>query len=159
MGQFSMEIMLHPPGSLPHGNLQAPRTTLAAKFSIQHIAAATLATQGAAAEAFHANTLTDPFISALHGKVVLGKFEPVLPSPNDRPARVVITRTDGTILTGTCLSARGGQDRPFTRKEIIEKGRATIEAVYPDAPERLIPLIDSANEGLRWGDLIRTIVK
>lgn len=136
----------------------SPRTTLAAKFSMQHVAAATLATGGATAEAFHADTLADPAIAALRGKVKLAPFAPDMPPPNDRPARVTVTRTDGTTLTGTCLSARGGQDRPFTREEIVEKGRASIAATYSKAPDRLLPLLDAPAQDLRWGDLVRDIV-
>jgi 2-methylcitrate dehydratase PrpD len=133
-----------------------PRTTLAAKFSIQHISAATLATGRADADAFHSSTLTDPGITALREKVLIAPYEPEMPPPNDRPAKVTIALADGTHLSGECLSARGGQDRPFSRAEIVTKGRINIAAAYPDAPERIAPVLEGRTNNLRWGTLVRS---
>ena len=121
----------------------APTTTLAAKFSMQHILA-TVAVHGhAGAEAFHATTLNDPAIAALRRRVAIGAFDPVPEWPNDRPARVTWELADGTTLTEECLSARGGPDRPFAPEEIREKVLGIVARPYPamgGALERLMAL-------------------
>lgn len=133
----------------------APRTTLAAKFSMQHVAAATLLTGAADAGAFHPDTLSDAGFAAVRDRVTLVPFEPALPAPEDRPARVRITLGSGRTLTGECRSARGGPDRPFTPDEIREKGRRSIDAAYPGGADRLAPILGGAGDGLRWGSLVR----
>ena len=114
-------------------NNAAPATTLAAKFSIQHIVAATAVFGHAGAEAFHAGTLTEPGMTGLRRKVSIVPFTPQMPPPNDRPARVVLTLADGSTLRGECFSARGGSDRPFTQAEIEAKAEMILGSAYPRA--------------------------
>lgn len=108
-----------------------PATTLAAKFSVPHAAAATAVLGHGGAEAFDAATLDDPRIAALRQKVEMVPFEPALPPPHDRPARVSWTLVDGTRREAECLSARGGPDRPFAAEEILAKIEAICDPVYP----------------------------
>ncbi len=116
----------------------APATTLAAKFSIQHIAAATAVFGHAGAAAFAAGTLTDDGIARLRHRVAIAPFTPRMDWPNDRPARVALTLGDGRVLQGECLSARGGPDRPFAPEEIIAKAEGILVSAYPRA---LAPLV------------------
>jgi len=109
----------------------APSTTLAAKFSMQHILASTAIHGHAGAEAFHASTLDDPAIAALRKRVTIGAWEPEPEAPNDRPARVTWELADGTTLTEECLSARGGPDRPFAPEEIRAKVLGIVAGPYP----------------------------
>src|SRR3546814_12874857 len=53
-----------------------PATTLASKFSLQHILASTAVHGHAGAEAFHASTPDDPKVAALREAVTIGAFEP-----------------------------------------------------------------------------------
>jgi len=108
-----------------------PKTTLAAKFSMQHILAATTHLGHAGAAAFHASTLTDPAIAALREKVTIGAWAPELDWPNDRPARVTWELADGSHVSQECLSARGGPDRPFEPAEIEAKILGIVSAPYP----------------------------
>lgn len=119
-----------------------PATTLASKFSIQHILATTAAHGHAGAEAFHASTLADPTVSALRDKVSIGAFEPEPEWPNDRPARVTVETADGAPVTEECLSARGGPDRPFAPEEIRAKIAGIVEAPYPQMAPALLRLLD-----------------
>ncbi len=132
----------------------APATTLAAKFSMQHVAAASLLTGSADADAFHADTLAAPAFDTLRKIVTLAPFGPALPPPHDRPARVTIRLRDGTVLQGECLSARGGPDRPFGDDEIREKGRRLIEAAYPNASSCMAPILHGDAGDLRWARLV-----
>ena len=98
-----------------------PATTLAARFSLQH-ALATVATHGhAGAAAFGAPTLADPALAALRERVSIAAFDPEPDWPNDRPARVAWELADGSRIERTCLSARGGPDRPFAEAELRDK--------------------------------------
>jgi 2-methylcitrate dehydratase PrpD len=135
-----------------------PATTLAAKFSIQHIAAASLTFGHAGASAFHQRELTNPELVALRRKVEIAAFEPVMPPPNDRPARVTITLRDGRRLRSECLSAQGGRDRPFAEEQIIEKFRANVEAAYPESSEHLLPLVQQPHAvRTTWRTLVAQI--
>ena len=116
---------------------EAPATTLAAKFSIQHIAAATATFGHAGAEAFHADTLGNPSLAELRQRVTIAPFEPKMDPPNDRPARVMLTLRDGRILAGECLSAQGGPDRPFTQGQIKAKVALILRESYPGAADLL----------------------
>jgi 2-methylcitrate dehydratase PrpD len=114
-----------------------PRTTIAGKFSIQHIAAtAAVHGQGGFA-AFAAAELDRPAVAALRRRVTLAPFEPEPDWPNDRPARVTWALDDGTRLTEEVLSARGGPDLPFTPDEIGAKIRGIVALPYPAMAPRL----------------------
>jgi 2-methylcitrate dehydratase PrpD len=110
---------------------RTPATTLAAKFSLPQIVATTLVHGHAGAEAFAAATLAEPAIVGLRDRVAMSEFEPALPPPEDRPARVAIELEDGTRLAAECRSARGGPDRPFGTDEILAKVAGITAPVYP----------------------------
>jgi 2-methylcitrate dehydratase PrpD len=129
----------HRPGMTnPH-----PGTTLAARFSFEHVVATAQVHGHARAQAFAAATLHDPIIGALREKVELHLFEPALPRPNDRPARVTLEFSDGTTITRECLSAEGGPDRPFAESVILDKIHDITREPCPQfrsAFERLLDL-------------------
>lgn len=108
-----------------------PETSLAAKFSIQHIAAATLFYGHAGAGAFSAASLSDPDMVRLRDLVTIEAYPEDLPWPNDRPSKVVLTMTDGTTLEGSCLSAPGGADQPFSADTIRAKIMGNLLPAYP----------------------------
>lgn len=139
----------------------SPGTTLAAKFSMQHMLATTARFGHAGAEAFHATTLTDPLIAELRRKVTIGAFEPEPDWPNDRPARVTWTLANGTRVTEEVLSARGGPDRPFEPEEIRAKIRAIVAAPYPAMPETLDQLMDLSDDVLSatWSDTVTRMTR
>ncbi|MBT5264828.1 MAG: MmgE/PrpD family protein [Rhodospirillaceae bacterium] len=138
-----------------------PATTLAAKFSMQHILAATAIHGHAGAEAFHASTLDDADMSALRAVVTIGVYEPELDPPNDRPARVTWALSDGRSVTSECLSARGGPDRPFAPSEIREKIHGIVSAPYPAMPaevDRLLAL-DPKALSTCWSETVAAMTK
>jgi 2-methylcitrate dehydratase PrpD len=108
-----------------------PHTTLAAKFSMSHAMAAALAMGSGGADAFAAATLADPQLARLRERVSVKPWEPMLPPPNDRPARVTVALVNGNRLEAECLSARGGPDRPLPPQTILEKMSALAAPVYP----------------------------
>ncbi len=125
----AITVATHPKGMLLD-NAQ-PDTTLAAKFSLQHIAAATLAFGGAGAKAFHASTLADSGLVRLRNLVKIEPYRQELSPPNDRPAYVQVLTDDGGLLEGECLSAQGGSDRPFSEAQILAKVIDNLKFGWP----------------------------
>ncbi len=108
-----------------------PRTTLGAKFSVPHAAAAALVHGNGGVASFDAVSLDDPRIARLRELTRLRPFEGVRPWPEDRPSRVTLTTADGRRLDAECWSARGGPDRPFTEPELWDKLAALSRAEAP----------------------------
>jgi 2-methylcitrate dehydratase PrpD len=139
-------------------NLDAiePQTTLAARFSLPHIVATTLAHGHAGPEAFRGATLEDVNIGSMREKVRLRRYEPTMPPPNDRPARVSIFLSGGNTVVSECLSARGGPDRPWTEAAVLDKvARLTGEAypAFPGMARRLL-VADRKSLGRPWSDVL-----
>ena len=109
-----------------------PRTSLAAKFSVPHTAAAALIRGCIDAEACAPAAIADPRISRLRRSVTLEPFAPVPPPPHDRPASVRVTLADGTVVERTCMSAIGSPDRPLELDTLLdEKVAAAVGPVHP----------------------------
>ncbi|MGH3098795.1 MAG: MmgE/PrpD family protein [Streptosporangiales bacterium] len=109
----------------------APRGSLAAKFSLPHIAAAVLATGEAGPLAFGASSLRDERIAELRAKAEIVDYGPVPAPPHDRPARVTVEWADGATTTAEVLSARGGADRPLEEADLLDKITAATSQVAP----------------------------
>ncbi len=120
-----------------------PETTLAAKFSVPHVAATALATGAAGAEGFRHAMMHAPDIARLRPLVSMHPLQPALPPPNDRASRVSVTLRDGRTLTRECLSAIGSPDRPLDRATLRQKLVDNTSTLYPNAApvlERLMQL-------------------
>ncbi len=136
-----------------------PHTTLAAKFSMSHAMAAALATGSGGAEAFAAATLADPAIARLRERVSVKAWQPELPPPNDRPARVTVELRDGRRLQAECLSAKGGPDRPLPAHVVLEKMGALASPVYPNMRRVFEELLESPASRMArgWADIVTEI--
>jgi len=145
--------------ALPLQNAR-PHNTLSAKFSMAHaIAAALLAGQGGAS-AFHSGTVRDPATQALRERVTMAPWPGAIPpAPNDRPARVEIRFTDGSLLVGECLSARGGADRPFAPEELMDKMRQLTGDTFPMLAEVAARAIEGHSPLLSrpWSETVRVM--
>lgn len=102
-------------------NNSQPHTTLAAKFSIPHAMAATLARGADAHDNFLTPSLSDPLIGKLRGRVRLGELADIKPWPYDRPAKVTLTLKDGTRIEQTCDAALGSPARPLETEPVLGK--------------------------------------
>ena len=118
-----------------------PRSRLATKYSMQHAVAAALVAGNGGVGAFDGDSVENPIIKRLRDRVTLAPIESRLPPPNDRPSRVTVTLADGSAVTRTCLSARGGPDRPLAEDEIMSKIAAISAPVYPRLAEGLKGLL------------------
>lgn len=108
-----------------------PRTTLGAKFSVPHAAAAAVVHGDGGVAAFDARSLTDPRVARLRAATRLLPFAEVRPWPEDRPARVTLVSTQGERLSAECWSARGGPDRPHGEEAVWAKIAVLTRATAP----------------------------
>jgi 2-methylcitrate dehydratase PrpD len=154
-----IEVRTHPL-ALPLVN-PAPRTTLGAKFSMPHAVAAALLKAEAGAAAFAADTLEDEAIARLRERVHTTAWEPLLPPPNDRPARVTVHLRDGSQLSAECLSARGGPDRPLPADTWRTKLQALAAPAYPGIVALFDGIVggDAHRRAQPWAELVRAITE
>jgi 2-methylcitrate dehydratase PrpD len=156
-GARKVVVATHPLGLTL--NNREPATSLAAKFSMPHIAAAACLYGNAGADAFAGDRLNETPLATLREKVELVPFDNVPAWPNDRPARVTVTLADGTAHTSECISARGGPDKPFGL-DVIESKIGTIMApVYPKGSATMKQLIalDRALIAKSWRDVVAAL--
>ena len=134
-----------------------PPTSLAAKFSFAHVLAAVLVHAHADQPAFSAAQLDNPQIARLRQVVRLAKFEPALPRPHDRPARLRLVLRDGREVHAQCLSARGGPDRPWEPGVIEGKIHRLTSALSTRLADNLLELtaLSPALLAKPWPDVLR----
>lgn len=134
-----------------------PATVLAAKFSMPHIMAAVAGRGSAGADSFTAETLADPRIAALRGRVRMRPHDDVRAPPHDRPAVVHWLLRDGTRLTAACASARGGADQPFGEGELFDKFAALTAPALPAAGAVLRALVEDGPRREGWRSLVASL--
>lgn len=135
---------------------KAPGTSLAGKFSFDHVLATTLVNGHAGPDAFSAHALDDPAVARLRQRVRLSKFEPTLPRPHDRPARVTLRLKDGREIVAECLSAHGGPDRPFAPEVISGKIERIVSGSLPRLAQNLLAICELSPQllGRGWADVL-----
>ena len=111
---------------------KAPRNTLAAKFSVPFAVATRLVRGSSAMASFTWDAVRDPRIGALAQKVDLAE-DPAMTKrlPMERPARVVITTTDGRQWVGEAGVNRGDDASPYTADELTAKFLDLTGRVWP----------------------------
>ena len=140
-------------------NQKDPGTILAARFSIPHIAAVAAVHGRIDSETLSPKSLKDSEIANLRQRVSIRSFEPPMPPPNDRPARVQFEFSDGTQYQAECLCARGSPSTPFGFETIRRKVAGICLDVYPQLPEVMDRLagLDDDLLGLSWDDTVSQI--
>ena len=111
---------------------KAPRNTLAAKFSVPFAVATRLVRSSSAMASFTWDAVRDPRILALAQKVELAE-DPAMTQrlPMERPARVLITTTDGRQWAGEAGVNRGDDASPYTADELTAKFMDLTGRVWP----------------------------
>jgi 2-methylcitrate dehydratase PrpD len=123
-------------------NERAPSTVTGAKSSLPFCAALALARGHALLTDFSAESLADPALRRLAGRITL-VADPALEArhlarEDRRPARVEIALADGRILAAERDVARGWPEDPLAPEEIVAKFRALVAPRYgPALAERL----------------------
>lgn len=113
---------------------QAPRNTLAAKFSVPFAVATRLVHGNSSMNSFNWDAVRNPAVLALARKVTVQEDPAMsLRLPMERPARVVMTLSDGSVLTGEAGVNRGDDASPYTRDELRGKFMDLTQRVWPAA--------------------------
>lgn len=148
----TIELFTHRPGM----SNRAPRNTLAARFSFEHVVAAALSMGNTGPRAFSEEAIGDPDVAFLRNRVRLLPYEPLLAWPNDRPARLVITMDDGQQLCTECMSAPGGPDQPVSTEMLLQKVADLTVADFPLFPYHARSIVEG-DGGMRrktWQEII-----
>lgn len=137
-----------------------PETSLAAKFSVPHMAAAALVLGTIDAHASSLEAIVDPRIVALRERINLQPFTPAPAPPHDRPSTVVLTLDDGSVVERTCMSAIGSPDRPLTTETLLdEKIAGSVAPVHPGFVPTIRRLIEQPDLLQRpWNDLLNDLL-
>jgi 2-methylcitrate dehydratase PrpD len=150
-----IELETHRPGM----SNRNPPTTLAARFSFEHVVAATCVYGEAGVSAFSTQALEHPEVARLRERVEIRRFEPALPRPHDRPARLTLHFSDGGSMSTECLSARGGPDQPFDEDVILGKVEHIAAGVYPAfvPTVRGLARLEKPQMHARWRDTVAAL--
>jgi 2-methylcitrate dehydratase PrpD len=100
----------------------APENMLAAKFSMPFSLATTIVNGAATLDAFRAPARNQAVTRALAKRISINE-EPALTAklPALRPARVVVTLSDGRVFRAEALTNKGDTEDPYTAAEVHEK--------------------------------------
>jgi len=121
---------------------QKPRNTLAGKFSIP-FAVATFIVQGSTGvESFSPQAIQDTTARNLAKRVTVSE-DPELTAmmPDQRPSKIKVTLTDGTVLEAQALTNKGDTEDPYSPDELRAKyyelaqqiwKQETAEEIYGD---------------------------
>lgn len=115
----------------------SPKNTLAGKFSVPFAVASTLINGSSGVESFTWDKVRDARIQAFADKVEVVE-DPALTAlmPDFRPARVIVTLTDGTVLEAETKTNRGDTEDPYDDSELDRKYAELTRLVWPDAVAR-----------------------
>ena len=101
---------------------QSPKNTLAAKFSVPFAIATTLIHGSSEVGSFTWAAVSNDTIQALAKKVyVIEDPEMSAQLPGKRPAKVVITLADGSVLAAATQTNKGDWQDPYTVQELRQK--------------------------------------
>lgn len=141
-----IQVETHPSGLALSD--RRPATTLGAKFSIPHAVAATLVLGTGGRRAFTREALNAVDIATFRERVTLAAFEPVLPWPNDRPARITVRLKDDSVETATCINAPGDPVNPLSMDDLRAKFTELAEDALGSADAtRIIAAIFELDRG------------
>jgi 2-methylcitrate dehydratase PrpD len=108
----------------------APKTDLAAKFSVPWAVASVLVRHSANADDFRTRALSDVRVLAIADRIKVR--EDALYSsmtPEKRPARVTVYLKNGNMFTKEVDGSGGGPDAPLSRSRVEEKFRSLANPV------------------------------
>ena len=138
-----------------------PRNTLAAKFSLPFAVATRIVRGHSGLASFTWDAVRDPRVLALAARVEVVE-DPAMTQrlPDERPAHVLITATDGRQWSGEVGVNRGDDASPYTRDELTAKFMELCGRVWPQAHarellEQTLALTSHRADLLGWLELLR----
>ena len=142
-------------------NNPAPHNTLAAKFSVPFAVATRLVHGHSGLASFSWDAVRNPAVLALAQRVSVTEGPAMTRRlPYERPARVVITLTDGSTLVGEAGVNRGDDAAPYSRAELATKFMDLTSRVWPAShAQRVLDLTLALGQGgaslAQWCQLLR----
>ena len=136
-----------------------PPNYFASKYSLPHAAGAMVVRGGAGYAELDDTALQDPVIAALRHRVQITE-DPAMTAvaPRLRPARVIVTLTDGRSCTHSQESHRGDFQQPFAESEIREKFRELAGVVIvPDGVAAVENAIDRCEDWQSLAELMELL--
>jgi 2-methylcitrate dehydratase PrpD len=137
----------------------APPNYFASKYSLPHAAAVMAVRGNAGFAALDDSALKDPVIAGLRGRVQI-REDPAMSAvvPRLRPARVMLTLSDGRQSTHSRQSHRGDFQEPFSEAEIRAKFRELAETVLTaEGAAAVEHAVDHCEEWADIGELTRLL--
>jgi 2-methylcitrate dehydratase PrpD len=111
---------------------QAPRSVLAAKFSLPFAIATTLVRGSSGMASFTSEALRDPTTRTLAQRVTVREDRAMTALlPQFRPARILVRLRNGRELVADTRSNRGDDADPYSRGELTEKFFELTARVWP----------------------------
>jgi 2-methylcitrate dehydratase PrpD len=130
---------------------QAPRNTLAGKFSVPFAVATRLVRGSSRVENFTWDAVRDPKVQALAKRVFVSEDKAMTARlPQFRPARVDVKLSDGRTLSAAVETNRGDDQDPYSRDELTGKYFSLAERVWTneaadDFRKKILTLADVPN--------------
>jgi 2-methylcitrate dehydratase PrpD len=130
---------------------QAPRNTLAGKFSVPFAVATRIARGSSRVENFTWDAVRDGRVQALAKRVFVTEDKAMTAKlPQFRPARVALKLLDGRTLTAAVEANRGDDQDPYSRDELVGKYFSLSERVWAhdaadEVRKRILALEDVAD--------------
>ena len=131
----------------------SPANPLAARFSFEHVVAATLVHGHAEPSAFARDAIGDLEIARLRRVVQLHLYSDLPPWPHDRAARLEVELASGGHHVATCLSAPGGPDRPLGPAELLAKAERVAGSALPRFTETAARIVGGELRQQTWREL------
>jgi 2-methylcitrate dehydratase PrpD len=134
----------------------APQNMLAAKFSMPFSLATFIVNGAASLDAFRDAARNDAATRALAQRITIDE-DPGLTArlPEERPARVRVTLTDGRVLLAEALTNKGDTEDPYTAAEVAEKFiDITTPHLGPDRASALAQAVLTYGSGVADADVM-----
>jgi len=118
---------------------RSPKNTLAGKFSVPFAVATTLINGSSGVMSFTLDQVHRDDIQAFADKVTVVE-DPALTAlmPDFRPARVIVTLTDGSVLTAETRTNRGDTEDPYDDDELDRKYAELTARVWQPTTARSV---------------------
>jgi len=124
-------------------NERAPKTDLAAKFSVPWAVACMLVRRSAGPDEFRPHALEDAKLREMVARVTVREDSQYSAmTPSKRPARVRVQTKSGGIYQAEVERSSGGPDAPLPREKVVDKFRVLADPVLgPKAAEAVVEMI------------------
>jgi len=141
-------------------NERAPKTDLAAKFSVPWAVACMLVRRSAGPDEFRPPALEDMKLKEMALKIAV-REDPQYSAmtPLKRPARIKVRTKSGKIYQAEVERSSGGPDAPLSREKVVEKFRVLANPVLsPEQAAAVVEMVMNLEKESDIGKLTRLLI-